>query len=405
MFQRAVKREARGRVALVGPAGAGKSFTMLKLARALAGPKGRIAAIDTEHGSLSKYAHTEFCGGAGVCREESHFEFDCDELASYGTDAFLKSLEEAERAGYAVFCCDSLSHFWMGKDGALEYVDGRAKRNNNSDSFSGWKDFRPKERAMVDAMLASPLHVIVTMRTKNEYVTAENAKGKKVRQKIGLAPVQRDGIEYEFDLVGVLDDDNTLIVDKTRCFFYAGKALAKPGAKEFQPFIEWLTGAPAGNSKTPGESCLGQHPVEHGRAEGPAAPVPAVVVVESAQLAAAAGGARSSAVPGPLRMIFGDLHKPGIARGALEMAHAKLREARPEDGDADYLRFVEMHGLKSGGMQIGRVKAALLDMYALIEFANEEKLGGLGISDDDLPPVLAGAGFGAAGRGAERNGR
>lgn len=388
MFQRAVKREAKGRVALVGPAGSGKSFTMLKLARALAGPKGKIAAIDTEHGSLSKYAHTELCGGAGVCREESHFEFDCDALASYGTDAFLKSLEEAERAGYAVFCCDSLSHFWMGKDGALEYVDGRAKRNKD-DSFSGWKDFRPRERAMVDAMLASPLHVIVTMRTKNEYVTTENAKGKTVRQKIGLAPVQRDGIEYEFDLVGVLDDDNTLIVDKTRCFFYAGKALAKPGAKEFQPFIEWLTGAPAGNSKTPGES---------------AAPVPAVVVVESAQLAAAAGGARSSAVPGPLRMIFGDLHKPGIARGALEMAHAKLREARPEDGDADYLRFLDMHGLKpGGGMTIARVKAALLDMYALIEFANEEKLGGLGIGDDDLPPVLVGAG--AAGRGAERNGR
>src|SRR5580658_2408748 len=112
MFQRAVKREARGRVALVGPAGSGKSFTMLKLARALAGAKGKIAAIDTEHGSLSKYAHTEFCGGPGVCREESHFEFDCDELASYSPDAFLKSLEEAERAGYVVFCCDSLSHFW-----------------------------------------------------------------------------------------------------------------------------------------------------------------------------------------------------------------------------------------------------------------------------------------------------
>ena len=103
-------------------------------------------------------------------------------------------------------------------------------------------------------------------------------------------------------------------------------------------------------------------------------------------------------------MIFGDLHKPGIARGALEMAHAKLREARPEDGDADYLRFLDMHGLKpGGGMTIARVKAALLDMYALIEFANEEKLGGLGIGDDDLPPVLVGAG--AAGRGAERNGR
>src|SRR5438552_16580554 len=56
VFKKAVKHAAKGRIALVGPAGAGKSYTMLKLARALAGPNGQIPAIDTEHGSLSKYA-------------------------------------------------------------------------------------------------------------------------------------------------------------------------------------------------------------------------------------------------------------------------------------------------------------------------------------------------------------
>src|SRR5437016_2786217 len=55
-FTKAVKYNAKGRVALIGPAGGGKSFTALVLARALAGPTGKIAAIDTEHGSLSKYA-------------------------------------------------------------------------------------------------------------------------------------------------------------------------------------------------------------------------------------------------------------------------------------------------------------------------------------------------------------
>src|SRR5208282_2636373 len=96
-FQKAVKRETKARVALVGPAGSGKSYTMLVLARALAGPTGKIAAIDTEHGSLSKYADT--------------FEFDVDELASFTHDNFLTSLANAEGAGYAVFCCDSISHF------------------------------------------------------------------------------------------------------------------------------------------------------------------------------------------------------------------------------------------------------------------------------------------------------
>lgn len=232
-FKKAVKQEARGRIALIGPAGSGKSYTMLKLATALARDKGgRIAAVDTEHGSLSKYADL--------------FDFDVMELDSYSVDNFLDSLRAAEKAGYAVFCCDSLSHFWIGKDGALEFVDVAKKRSQSRDDMSGWKEFRPHERSMVDAMIASPCHVVVTMRTKTAYEEQVNERtGKKQRIKIGLAPVQREGMEYEMDLVGAMDEDNNLIIDKTRCPFYAGKALSKPGDKDFAPFIEWLRGAPA----------------------------------------------------------------------------------------------------------------------------------------------------------------
>jgi polynucleotide 5'-kinase involved in rRNA processing len=55
MFKKAIKYAAKGRVALVGPSGSGKSYSMVILAKALA-KGGKIAAIDTEHGSLSKYA-------------------------------------------------------------------------------------------------------------------------------------------------------------------------------------------------------------------------------------------------------------------------------------------------------------------------------------------------------------
>lgn len=236
-FQKAVKRDARGRVALIGPAGSGKSYTMLKLARQLAGPEGRIAAIDTEHGSLSKYADA--------------FDFDVLEMESFSPTNFLAALEAAEHGGYAVFCVDSLSHFWVGRDGALEFVDMASKRHR--DHMGGWKDFRPQERAMVDRMIASPCHILVTMRTKNDYVEELNpATGKMQRRKVGLAPVQREGLEYEFDLVGYMDEDNTLIVDKTRCPAYTGKTLAKPTDKEFVPFCEWLKGAvPAATARTP----------------------------------------------------------------------------------------------------------------------------------------------------------
>lgn len=227
-FRKAVKYDARGRVALIGPAGAGKSYTMLQILRELVGPTGKIACIDTEHGSLSKYADL--------------FEFDVLELDSYSPENFLAALQAAQDAGYDGFGCDSLSHFWMGKDGALEYVDMAAKRSQSRDGMSGWKDFSPIERKMVDAMLASSCHVVTTMRTKTEYQEQIAANGKKQRVKIGLAPVQRQGLEYEFDLIGYMDEENNFITDKTRCPDYARKVLDKPKGRDFTKFATWLKG-------------------------------------------------------------------------------------------------------------------------------------------------------------------
>ena len=228
-FTKAVKRDARARVAIVGPPGSGKSYTSLVLGRLLAGPKGKIAAVDTEKGSLSKYADV--------------FDFDVLPLDSYSHQNFIGAHNAAEEAGYDVFITDSLSHFWMGKDGALEFVDMATKRH--SDKMGGWKDFRPNERQMVDVMTGSKMHVIATMRTKTEYVEQTDERGKKKRVKIGLMPVQREGLEYEFDLVAYMDEENTFIIDKTRCSFYKKKAITEPKASDFKPFLEWLAGEKA----------------------------------------------------------------------------------------------------------------------------------------------------------------
>jgi AAA domain len=247
-FKKAIKYDARGRVAIVGPAGSGKSFTSLKLATLLAGDGGKIAAIDTEHGSLSKYADL--------------FDFDVFEMESYSPTNFIDALDEAERQNYSVLIVDSLSHFWTGKDGALEFVDMAAKRHK--DNMGGWKDFRPHERLMVDRMIASPCHIIVTMRTKTEYkdeeYTSPRGERKTKRVKVGLQPVQREGLEYEFDLVAYMDEENNFIVEKTRCPHYAKKAFTQPAAEDFFSFRDWLKGtireqgavAPASESEKAG---------------------------------------------------------------------------------------------------------------------------------------------------------
>jgi energy-coupling factor transporter ATP-binding protein EcfA2 len=244
-FKKAIKFDAKGRVALVGPAGSGKSMTSLRIARALAGPNGKIAAVDTEHGSLSKYAP----GEDDVVDDETIFDFDTLPLTSYSPQNFLGALRAAEENNYDVFITDSLSHFWVGKDGALEFVDMASKRHR--DQMGGWKDFRPHEREMVDAMLASPCHIICTMRAKTEYVEELNQQGKKVRRKVGLQPVQREGLEYEFDLVAYMDDENTFITDKTRCSYYARKAITQPSAKDFDEFRRWLKGAKRESEQVP----------------------------------------------------------------------------------------------------------------------------------------------------------
>jgi DNA polymerase III delta prime subunit len=222
-FAPATRKRARARIALAGPSGSGKTYTALMLATAFGG---RIAVVDTEHGSASLYA--------------DEYSFDHVEPPSYSPSWLIGALAAAGQAGYATVVVDSLSHFWMGTDGMLEQVDRAGKRSGGGNSFAGWKEMRPLERNMVEAMLSYPGHVVVTMRTKTEWVTEVNDKGKTVPRKIGLRPEQREGIEYEFDLVADMDLENELIVTKSRCRVLAGAVVKRPDAKFAQVLVEWL---------------------------------------------------------------------------------------------------------------------------------------------------------------------
>ncbi|MGI6558592.1 MAG: ATP-binding protein [Limnochordia bacterium] len=232
MFRRATKQQAKLRMAIIGPAGSGKTYTALKVATELV-PDGRIAVIDTERGSASKYAGT------------NGFQFDVAELESFHPHNFIKGISEAEEAGYDVIIIDSLSHAWMGKDGTLELVDQAAKRMKTGNSYAAWKEGTKIQNQLVDAMLQSKLHVIATMRSKMEYVQEKDDKGKTVIRKVGLQPVQRDQLEFEFDVIAEMDQDNTLVVSKTRCPDLAGAVIDKPGKEIADILRAWLSdGAP-----------------------------------------------------------------------------------------------------------------------------------------------------------------
>lgn len=228
VIEEAVRRGNKARVSLAAPAGGGKTFTALTLAVELA-EGGDIIVIDTERRSASLYAD-EFTFKT-IAWEPP---YDPRELAS-----LLAELGQT----FAVIVVDSLSHFWMGEGGTLDIVDAAAARARGN-SYAGWKDGTPAQAQMVDAMLNSPAHVIVTMRSKTEYVL-ENRNGKSVPVKVGMAPVQRDGIEYEFTVTADLDIDHRLLVGKTRCSALSGKTYAPGRAGEMgKALADWLNGAP-----------------------------------------------------------------------------------------------------------------------------------------------------------------
>lgn len=238
-FQKATKKSARLRMALIGVAGAGKTYTALSIAKNLGE---RVAVIDTERGSASKYS--------------SEFEFDVLELDSYSPKTYMEAIEAAEEAGYDVLIIDSLSHAWAGKNGALEMVDRGAKRSQSGNNFGAWRDVTPLHNAMVDTIISSRLHIIATMRAKTEYVQERDPKsGKTTVRKVGMAPVQRDGLEYEFDVVADLDPDNNLIVGKTRCPQLSGVVVNKAGREIARTLKNWLTdGTPVEQVEKPGKA-------------------------------------------------------------------------------------------------------------------------------------------------------
>lgn len=221
-FAKATKKAAKGRIAIDGPSGSGKTYTALTIATVLGE---RIAVIDTEHGSASKYADL--------------FNFDTLHLHRYSPQILIDALAAAGSAGYDVVVVDSLSHFWMGTDGMLEQVDKAAKRAGGH-GMSGWKEMRPVERQMVEALLAYPGHVICTLRVKTDWVEGENARGKRQMMKVGTKAEQREGLEYEFDLVASMDLNNELTVGKSRCPALSGEIVDRPGVAFAETFKKWL---------------------------------------------------------------------------------------------------------------------------------------------------------------------
>ena len=222
MFKKAERKKAKLRLALSGTSGSGKTYGALQIAKGIGG---KVAVLDTERGSASLYADM--------------MDFDVVELGPpYEPERFIEVMDAAAKAGYDILIIDSITHEWKGQGGMLEIVDNIARAKFRGNSYAAWNEGDKRHRRFVDAMLHSPLHVIVTMRSKAVYVEGER-NGKKTIEKQGAAPEQRDGIEYEFTAVLDLTVDGNLAAkskDRTMLFNDPFRISEETGRK----LREWL---------------------------------------------------------------------------------------------------------------------------------------------------------------------
>lgn len=229
LFQRAERKKAKLRLSIDGPSGSGKTHSALLISAGLA-PGGNIFVIDTERDSA-----TLETGKPGVP------EFYHAPLEPPFTPArYRQYIVAAAKEGADVIIVDSLSHAWSGSGGVLDMHDTANKAQRTANSFAAWREVTPEHNALVDAILQAPCHIICTMRTKTAWEIVDDGNGKKMPQKIGLKPEQREGMEYEFTLVLDLSIDGHIATSsKDRTSLFDGRHF-RPTAATGEELAAWL---------------------------------------------------------------------------------------------------------------------------------------------------------------------
>lgn len=228
-FSPASRRAVKLKIAVQGPSGSGKTLGALALAYGLAQGE-RIAVIDTENGSASLYA--------------DRYQFDTLEIGPpYLTKKYQEAVQAAIDGGYGALVIDSISHQWDGDGGILQRKEEKDARGGNH--FSNWEPFTKEHNAFRSLILSSQLHIVVTMRSKMAYAQ-ESAGSKTEIKKLGLQPIQREGMEYEFAVAFDVQMDHRAAASKDRTGLFTEGLANLLDSSVPQRLLHWLqTAAPA----------------------------------------------------------------------------------------------------------------------------------------------------------------
>lgn len=216
-LHQAKRENVKIKMALQSPSGGGKSMSALLLAYGITNDWTKIAVIDTENHSVELYSHL---GSFQVLNLE----------APFSPERYIEAISVCINAGIEVVIIDSISHEW---DFIIEQHGLLA-----GNSFTNWAKFTPRHQQFITTILQADVHIICTIRTKQDYVLQEK-NGKQVPEKVGLKPIQRDGIDYEFTLVFDLDIKHNATASKDRTGLFIDKPDLKLTSEIGKQLLQW----------------------------------------------------------------------------------------------------------------------------------------------------------------------
>lgn len=243
-FELANRKKSKLRIALAGVSGGGKTLGALYLAAGLTdGDFSKIALIDTEHERALLYANRADLGIGSF--------YHAALSAPYSPERYKEAVDAAAKlvGPDGVVIVDSLSHAWSYAGGVLE-IKAQIATKPGKNSYTAWDEAGRIQNDFINYLLSVSCHTICTMRVKQDYVLTENDRGKQVPVKVGLAPVQRDDVEYEFDIMLNIGRDHIATASKDVTFLDGLNAVITPE-------LGRQLGAWAGEGKEPPlcESC------------------------------------------------------------------------------------------------------------------------------------------------------
>lgn len=246
--KKAEKRQVKLKLGIQGPSGSGKTEGALGLATNL-WPNAKILVVDTENESASLYA--------------DRYEFDTIPLdPPFESIRYEACIDYAVDNHYDVLILDSVTHQWDGEGGILRRKE-ELDRRPNSNSFTNWAALTPEHTHFIESIKQAPIHIIATMRSKQEYTLQQNDKGKSKPVKLGMSPIQREGFDYEFTVVFDVQMDHKALAVKNRTGLFGDKAIDLADPKTAEKIRDWMDNGKAADAPSAPASVTPNPPKPH----------------------------------------------------------------------------------------------------------------------------------------------